>query len=152
MKIKIYLSAIAVSLLYFLNISEQSFAQDSSQQSSSEQILLTTTTWNGTQLEYPHTNSPEISAFHLKFTPGTQLPWHRHPVPTLAYILKGELEVTVKESGQSKIFKKGDAVTEVINTWHSGKTVSDSDVELIVFYVGVENMSNTELLSEVQKE
>lgn len=115
-------------------------------------ILQTETTWNGKKLEYPQSVSEEVTALHIEFAPGAETTWHRHPVASLAYILNGELEVILKETGETKIFRKGDAFAEVINTWHYGKNVGKEPVKLVVFYVGEKGMQLTELLSEMPRE
>ncbi len=50
-----------------------------------------------------------------------------------AYVLKGSVRV-VKLSGESKLFNAGDAFIEVMNKWHKGVFVEDT--ELIAFYAG----------------
>lgn len=150
MKSKHLLLFIFVSIFYTLLFSDLGFTQNSSEKPvTSTQILQTTTTWNGHDFKYPDTDTPEITALHIEFAPGAETVWHRHPVPSLAYILSGELEVILKESRESKIFRKGDAFTEVINTWHYGKNIGDEPVKIVVFYVGEEGMNLTELHPEV---
>ncbi len=60
--------------------------------------------------------------------------FHCHPVPNLAYIFEGEIEVEVF-NGPKIIFKKGDAFEEVIHTWHRGKVLK-GPAKIVVFYVG----------------
>lgn len=144
-------------ILLFVIIScfilDPAHAQTSTEQSvKSTQILQTETTWNGAALSYPDSEAEEITALHIEFAPGSETTWHRHPVPSLAYIISGELEVILKESGESKIFKKGDAFAEVINTWHYGKNIGDVPVKLVVFYIGEKGIRLTELLSETKDE
>jgi quercetin dioxygenase-like cupin family protein len=112
----------------------------------STQLLQTTKSWNGADLSYP-AGKEQITALHYEFAPGAKTSWHRHPVPSLAYIISGKLEVIVKD-GPTKIFSAGDAFAEVVNTWHYGRTIGDEPVRLAVFYVGAEGMELTELLSE----
>jgi quercetin dioxygenase-like cupin family protein len=145
MKLRLLLS-IYISVLCLLLLFDNSFAQNSSENSvKSTQILQTKTTWDGVSFQYPETESPEITALHIEFAPGSETTWHRHPVPSLAYILSGELEVTLRESGETKIFREGDAFAEVINTWHYGKNIGDEPVNLVVFYLGEEGLNLTEI-------
>jgi quercetin dioxygenase-like cupin family protein len=121
------------------------FAQNSSEKTViSTQILQTNTTWNGVAFEYPETVSPEITALHIEFAPGAETTWHRHPVPSMAYIISGTLEVTLRESGEKQVFNGGDAFAEVINTWHFGKNIGEEPVKLVVFYVGGKGINLTE--------
>lgn len=153
MKSRYSLPVIFVSICFLFALSDLSLAQDSSKNPvTSTQILQTTTTWDNHSFEYPDTDSPEITALHIEFPAGSETSWHRHPVPSLAYILSGKLEVVLKESGETKIFRKGDAFAEVINTWHYGKNIGDKPVKLVVFYIGEEGMKLTELLTDIQQE
>lgn len=140
-----HLFFISFSAFFLLLFIDMGFAQNSSENIlKSTQILQTKTTWNGAAIEYPETESPEITALHIEFAPGSETSWHSHPVPSLAYILSGELEVTLRESGETKIFREGDAFAEVINTWHYGKNIGDEPVKLVVFYIGEEGIKLTE--------
>jgi hypothetical protein len=42
------------------------------------------------------------------------------------------------------VFKRGEALIEVMDTWHQGKAVK-GPVELVAFYAGVEGTEVTEL-------
>ncbi|MDZ7720442.1 MAG: cupin domain-containing protein [Balneolaceae bacterium] len=137
----------------FFFIFDLAYAQTPPEQPvKSTQILQTETTWNGKDIEYPQNGSEEITALEIVFEPGAETSWHRHPVPSLAYVINGELKVILKDSGESKIFKKGDAFAEVIDTWHYGKNIGDEPVKIVVFYIGEKGMLLTELLTEVQEE
>lgn len=114
----------------------------------SVQILQTETTWNGKSLTYPTSGSEEITALHIEFAVGAETAWHRHPVASLAYIISGELEVILKETGEKKIFREGDAFAEVIDTWHYGKNIGEKPVKIVVFYIGERGIQLTEILSE----
>lgn len=116
------------------------------------QILQTSTSWNNDKLHYPETESTEITSLHYEFPPGSETPWHRHPVPVLAYILSGDLEVKAKDTGETRIFRKGDAFAEVVNTWHSGKVLGNEPVKLIAFFLGESGIDLTELLSEFEED
>lgn len=143
------------ALLAFISLSglfyEQTFAQTPNQPVTSTQILQTSTTWNHKKIEYPETESAEITALHIEFATGSETVWHRHPVASIAYIMSGELEVTIKD-GETRIFRTGDAFAEVINTWHYGKNIGNEPVRLIVFYVGEKGVKLTELLSETEED
>lgn len=146
------------SSLFFLLVISSCFIFDpvhgqtsTEQPVKSTEILQTETTWNGKDIEYPITQSEEITALHIEFAPGAETAWHRHPVASLAYIISGELEVILKETGEKKLFREGDAFAEVVNTWHYGKNVGDEPVKLVVFYVGAKGMQLTELQRETEE-
>ena len=92
--------------------------------------------WDGGSFAYPK-EEPEISIQKITVqTDGKEVifPVHCHPVPLAGYVLKGSVKVTLKSTGKSKLFKAGDALIEVSNTWHS--SVFTEDTELLVFYAG----------------
>jgi quercetin dioxygenase-like cupin family protein len=101
----------------------------------SEILLQTTTAWDGSPIEYPE-GEAQVTAFHIEVEPGGETGWHHHPVPSIAYILQGSLEVTL-ENGKTIRVKEGDAIAEVFNTVHNGQNVGDDTVKLVVFYTGV---------------
>lgn len=147
----VYISTILLFIIYSFFMFDLAHAQTSTEQAvKSTQILQTETTWNEKDIEYPASGSEEITALHIEFAPGAETSWHRHPVASLAYIISGELEVILKDTGESMIFREGDAFAEVINTWHYGKNIGNEPVKLVVFYVGEKGMQLTELLSETE--
>ena len=89
--------------------------------------------WDGGSFSYP-VGQPEITSQTLTLDGSKPIPFHCHPVPTMAHVLHGELEVETR-SGQSKVFRQGDSLVEVMGTIHRG-TVLAAPVELIVFYAG----------------
>ena len=98
--------------------------------------------WNGKSLpRYPDTQ-PEVKILDIKIPKGISLPWHYHPVINAAVILQGRLELKLTD-GTTKIFSKGEALVEVVNTVHSGKALGPSDVHLIVFYAGENGIPST---------
>ena len=94
------------------------------------------TSWDGEAFAYPD-GEPEISIQKITFrSDGKEvaLPVHCHPVPIAGYVLKGSVRVILKSTGKSRLFKEGEAIIEVSNTWHHG--VFTEDTELLVFYAG----------------
>ncbi len=100
---------------------------------SSKEILKTSTSWDGDPIIYPD-GDPEIKAIIIELQEGVDTGFHCHPVPNLAYMLAGEIEVEVFE-GPKQVFKKGDAFEEVIHTWHKGRVLK-GPAKIVVFYVG----------------
>jgi len=100
---------------------------------SSKEILKTTTSWDGDKIIYPE-GDPEITGIIIELQQDVDTGFHCHPVPNLAYMLEGEIEVEVFE-GPKIIFKKGDAFEEVIDTWHKGKVLK-GPAKILVYYVG----------------
>jgi quercetin dioxygenase-like cupin family protein len=105
-------------------------------------LLEAGTSWNGGAIHYPE-GVPQVTAVKIRLKNGEATPIHCHPVPLFAYILKGQLRVTTG-LGQSRVFKRGEALVEVMDTWHQGKAVK-GPVELVAFYAGVEGTEVSEL-------
>jgi quercetin dioxygenase-like cupin family protein len=97
-------------------------------------ILKTDSSWNGAPLAYPE-GKAEITGMLIEIAPGGETGWHLHPVMSFGMVLEGDLQVQLK-SGETKRFKAGDGLAEVVNTLHNGRNVGDGTVKLIVFYAG----------------
>jgi len=63
------------------------------------------------------------------------LPLHKHPVINAGVLLSGDLTV-VTEDGRTLHLKAGEAIVEVVTTWHYGKNEGNKPAEIIVFYAG----------------
>ncbi len=95
--------------------------------------------WAGAPLPPYLTSQPEISLMRYTIPPKTALPVHKHPAINAAYVMEGDLTV-IKESGGERVFRKGDAIIEMVDQWHHGENRGDRPVELIVFYAGSKNL------------
>lgn len=98
-------------------------------------LLQTDQSWNGAALPAYPEGKPEITILRIEIAPGVALPLHSHPVINAGVLLKGSLTVTT-ESGEVLHLKAGDAIAEVVNTWHYGKNEGDETAEIFVVYVG----------------
>ncbi len=97
-------------------------------------LMKTTTTWAGAPIVYPPAPA-EVSALMVEIMPGGETGWHEHFVPSLAYILEGNLDVT-RATGEVNHLKPGDTLAEVVDTLHNGRVVGEKPVKLVVFYLG----------------
>lgn len=97
-------------------------------------VLKTSSSWDDKQIVYPDGRS-EVTGLVIELASGAETGWHEHPVPSFAYILQGELQVT-RQDGQVKRLKTGDALAEVVGVIHNGRAVSTEPVKLVVFYTG----------------
>mgnify|MGYP001065729596 FL=1 len=111
-------------------------------QLNAEELLRTEQTWEGADIEYP-TGTPEVTSIKLNIAEGELTPFHCHPVPTIGYVLQGDLEVETKD-GKKKMLHKGESVVEVLRTVHRGRAVG-GPVEIVVFYIGAASMPHTVL-------
>ena len=111
-----------------------------------KELVNSTKEWDGQSLPESPDGQAEIKVLRIKIPSGVTLPWHYHPVINAAVILKGNLELYL-EDGRTKVFGPGEALVEVVNTVHAGKSIGNDDVELVVFYAGSKGQSTT-VLSE----
>lgn len=107
----------------------------------SKLLKQTTVTANGQKINYPVTDKAEVSAYMVQIAPGAETGWHKHSIPVYAYMLAGELEVQVEE-GTTVVYKPGDTIIEVVNTFHNGKNHGTVPVSLVAFYIGVQGKPN----------
>ncbi len=107
-----------------------------------EPLLRTTTSWDGAPLRYPE-GQAEITGLVVTIAPGGETGWHRHPVPSFGMLLSGELEITLR-SGEVKRLRAGEALAEVVDTWHNGRAVGPEPARLLVFYAGAVGQALTE--------
>lgn len=105
-----------------------------------EEQLKTQTSWDGGAIKYPQ-GIAEITSVKLRIEENQMTKFHCHPVPTLGYILQGDLAVETK-NGNKIILKEGESIVEVMRTIHRGQAVN-GPVEVIVFYAGSTSMPNT---------
>ncbi len=97
-------------------------------------LLKTSHSWDGTPLQYP-AGQAEVTGMLIEIAPGAETGWHLHQIPSFGMVLAGELEVRLQD-GRVKRLKSGDALAEVVNTLHNGRSVGATPVKLVVFYAG----------------
>ena len=133
------ITLILLSFLVTGFISAESAAYD---KASVETLMVTSNSWDGEQIGWYPYGSPEVSILKITVPTGVKLAVHKHPIPLVAYMLSGELSVQT-ENGKKSVFKAGDAIVEVVNTWHFGQSTGEEDAVLVAFYMGVKRLPNT---------
>lgn len=105
-------------------------------------LLQSRTTWEGSPIQYPD-GEAQVTAVILSLAPEDAPAFHCHPVPTMGYVLEGELEVETSD-GKTSVFRQGQAVVEVMRTVHRGRALNGS-ARIVVFYAGAVDMPTTVL-------
>ena len=109
-----------------------------------EELVNASQQWDGQPLpDYPR-GQPLLKVLRIGIPSGVVLPWHTHPVINAAVILRGTLALNLKD-GTTRVFQTGEAIVEVIDTVHTGQAIGAEDVEVVVFYAGVEGVLTTVL-------
>jgi quercetin dioxygenase-like cupin family protein len=98
-------------------------------------LLKTQVDGAGKPIVYPTHAPAEITAVHVEIAPGQQTNWHKHPVPCVAYILEGELQVELPD-GTVKAFRAGEALVEVVELLHNGRNPGTKPAKLVLFALG----------------
>ena len=102
-----------------------------------ETLVKSTASWDGKALPAYPEGRPEITILRIRIPAGAKLEMHRHPVINAGVLLAGELAVVTKDFRTLKL-KAGDALVEVVDTWHYGRNEGLVTAEIIVFYAGEE--------------
>ncbi|MFA7083944.1 MAG: cupin domain-containing protein [Arcobacteraceae bacterium] len=127
-----------ITLFFLLCLYQFGYASDT-QTLVVETMIKTTQSWDKSKLkEYPK-GEPEITILNIIIPAHSKLDWHKHPVINAGILIKGQLTV-VSDSGEILEMKEGDAIVELVDTWHYGKNDSDEPAQIIVFYAGIKDM------------
>jgi quercetin dioxygenase-like cupin family protein len=90
-----------------------------------------TETASGKLITLPQNNVRVIvSTFDI--APGATLPIHKHPFARYGIVQARTLKVTNVETNESKVYKTGDFVVEMIDQWHRAENVGENAVKLLV--------------------
>lgn len=108
---------------------------------SAKVLSKTGVTGNGARIAYPATDQAEVTAMTVDIAPGAETGWHKHPIPVYAYVISGTIEVEL-EDGRKLTFQEGDAIVEVVDTFHNGRNKGATPVRLAVFYTGIAGQPN----------
>ena len=124
-----------------LVIAPASFAQDKSREavgSDAKVVLKTTKTMTDQPLSYPQTGKPEITMMALTMQPDGHTSLHKHPSPTVGYVIEGFVEVRA-DNVVLKV-KAGEGFLEPIEgpmqIWNTNSAVS----KLVIFVAGSEGI------------
>lgn len=102
-------------------------------------LVKSQASWNNKPYTQYPAGRPELTVLKLTIPPNTALPWHQHPYPNAGYVLKGELTIQDKDSGQSHTFKQGEGFAESVDDTHRGVS-GNSETVLIITYSGVHDV------------
>lgn len=113
---------------------QKAFSLEQSASVKAYTVLQAESSWDGKPIVYPK-GKAEITGMVIEIAPGGETGWHLHPVPSFGMVLEGEIEVQLK-TGEVKRLKAGEALAEVVNTFHNGRNIGSVPVKLVVFYTG----------------
>ncbi|SDV46301.1 Cupin domain protein [Chitinasiproducens palmae] len=112
-----------------------------------ETLLQTTESWDRRRYRRYPAGQPQLSLLRYRIPPHTALPWHAHPVPNVAYVVKGVLTVERRADGATLTLGPGAALPEMVDGVHRGVSGSEP-LELLVFYAGAKGVPLTQPVME----
>jgi quercetin dioxygenase-like cupin family protein len=98
-------------------------------------LQKSSTSWDAKPLPDYLDGRPEITVVKVVIPAKTNIATHKHDVINFGYLVRGQLKVT-SEDGQTLTLNEGDTIIELVNSWHSARNEGETDVEIIVFYLG----------------
>ena len=109
-----------------------------------ETLARSSQDWTGGQLPRYPSGQPEVTVLRITIPAGVSLPNHHHPVINAGVLLQGRLEV-VTERGETLLLSAGDALIELVNRVHHGKSLGPEPAVIVVVYAGAEGLPTTVL-------
>jgi len=100
-------------------------------------LAKSTDAWDGQPLPAYPKGQPEITILRIVIPAGERTPLHLHTVINAGVLLKGELDVHMK-NGKTKHLNPGDPLIELVEKPHWGVNNGKVDAEIIVFYAGIQ--------------
>ena len=88
-------------------------------------IVDTSTTMAGQALSLPPV-PVRVVATRVELKAGSAVPAHMHLWARYVYVERGEVQLTLLDSGTTRTFRAGELIVEPIGKWHSGRIVSDT--------------------------
>lgn len=115
----------------------QSFSSESEDTSGItffETLKSSSTSWDGTPLpDYP-IGKPEIKMVRVVIPTGKSIALHKHPVINAGFLIRGKIELKA-ENNRELTLRSGDTIIELVDQWHSGKSVGTDDAEILLVYL-----------------
>jgi quercetin dioxygenase-like cupin family protein len=102
-------------------------------------LLKSTTDAAGRPIVYPklEDGQAEVTALLVEIAPGGETGWHKHPLACFAYLMEGEIEVTLAD-GRVNVVRAGEALCEVVDLAHNGVNRGTVPAKLVMFALGTE--------------
>lgn len=125
-----------------LSASLSAFAQDDKAAAgvSREEVLATSTNMVDAPIAYP-AGAAKVTTEMVTFEPEGRTALHQHPVPSIVYVMEGELEVRVAGKEPMR-FTPGQAFVEPQDTDMQAFNVAAGPTKLLVIYSGGEEAKN----------
>ena len=100
-----------------------------------EKLAETSQSWNGSDIPAYGEGTPKVTVLKITIPPNSKLEMHKHLVMNAVFLLSGKLTV-IDEYGNTKVLHEGEALVELVNTYHYGVNKEDIPAEIVVVYAG----------------
>ena len=100
-----------------------------------EKLAETSQSWNGSDIPAYGEGTPKVTVLKITIPPNSKLEMHKHLVMNAGFLLSGKLTV-IDEYGNTKVLHEGEALVELVNTYHYGVNKEDIPAEIVVVYAG----------------
>ena len=104
-----------------------------------EELIRTSQSWDGVELPDYFQGRPELVAVKYVFPPGMKLGWHHHVAMNYGVLVQGELTI-IGQDGKTKVVHEGEAVVEMVGTFHHGENRGTKPVILYMFYLSQKDL------------
>lgn len=97
----------------------------------------------GERIVYPTAAPAKVTAAIVTLAPGQETGWHTHGVPTLGYVIEGELTVDYGER-RVRRYRAGEAMLEAISTPHNGRNTGKGSARILAVFMGADGLKTSE--------
>lgn len=97
----------------------------------------------GNPVTYLNGTLAELTGSVVTIMPGDSTGWHMHAVPSVGYVLSGQLTVEY-ETGEVHVIAAGDGVIEAQDVAHNGHNQGAEPLRVVVFHAGAPGVSATQ--------
>lgn len=102
-------------------------------------LLSSGETVAGERIAYPTSAPAVVTAAVVTLAPGQETGWHTHEVPTLGYVLEGEIEVDYGAKGVRR-YKAGEAMLEAVGVPHNGRNAGSAPMRILAVFMGADGL------------
>lgn len=104
-----------------------------------ETQIASDTAWDGTKyMAYP-VGHPKMTVQRVTIPANGALPWHKHPMPCVAYVLSGTMTIEKHNGDKSKPYGPGQAVAQTVDEFHRA-VAGNEEVQYVMFFSGIPGM------------
>ena len=117
-----------------VSTSVDAIADDRRDYAQAQPLLRSGETVVGERIVYP-SGAPAVDSLIVTMSPGEATGWHKHGVPTYAFMLAGQVTVDYDGAGR-RTYRQGEAFLEAMDRWHNGVNDGAEPCRILVVFIG----------------